>query len=88
MAIPEPLNIYYIEDRSPIHNSRVVKRWFEEHREIIQIPFPPKSPDLNTIENLYGYIAQEWQPRDESNKADLIQHAYEVWEGIRRRPAT
>ena len=46
------------QDNAAIHVSRFSKGWFEE----INIPFlewPACSPDFNTIENLWGYMAQK-----------------------------
>ena len=40
---PEPQPIYFLQDNSPIHTSRVVQNWFSQHQDVIVINFPAKS---------------------------------------------
>ncbi|CAF2060967.1 unnamed protein product [Rotaria magnacalcarata] len=86
MVVPEPENIYFVQDRSPIHTSGVVKQWLVQHPEIVLLNFPPKSPDLNPIENIWGIIMQEWTPQNINSRENLLRHSKDVGEGIRRRP--
>ena len=58
-AIPEPLPIHLVQDRSPIHTSRAVRRWFDNHPEIILLDWPSKGCDCNPIENLWAFMVQE-----------------------------
>ena len=46
------------QDNAPIHSSRVTKAWFQVQR-INVLEWPPNSPDLNPMENLWGIMAQE-----------------------------
>ncbi|CAF3669016.1 unnamed protein product [Rotaria socialis] len=86
IAIPEPEDIYLVQDNSPVHTAAVVKRWFQQHPEIVLINWPPKSPDLNPIENLWAHITKEWMPENIRSKAHLLQHSRDTWEGMRRTP--
>ena len=58
-ALPDPQPIYMVQDRSPIHTSRTVKRWFEAHSQIILLDWSPKGADCNPIENLWAHIVSE-----------------------------
>lgn len=84
-ALPEPLQIILVQDRSPIHTSRVVREWFANRPEIELIDWPTKGCDMNPIENLWGMMKQEWGV-EEKTKASIERKTMEVWEGFRRRP--
>ena len=60
---PEPRHIYLAKDNCPIHNSKLVTDWLNNYPEIIRIEWPAKSPNLNTIENLYAKMLSHWDAR-------------------------
>ena len=45
-------DLIFMQDNAPIHTARKVKQWLQE-REISPLTWPPYSPDLNPIENLW-----------------------------------
>lgn len=83
---PYPEVFYFVQDRCPIHTSRVARNFFDEHPEIQLLDWPSKGCDMNPIENLWAIMVNEWDIRDERNPETLWRHVIEVWEGIRRRP--
>lgn len=84
---PAPHRITLVQDNSAVHSARVVKDWFAEHRDDIEVlPWPAKSPDLNPIENLWAAMGRMWDARDGPilrNEAQLHGHVNEVWERFR-----
>ena len=86
MNFPWPERFYFQHDRSPVHTSRIVRTWFEEHPDFDLLYWPPKGCDFNPIENLWGIMVSEWELRGERNTNELMGHIREVWEGIRNRP--
>jgi hypothetical protein len=76
--------VYVVQDNCSFHNSRIVRHWIDQQEKIELLDdFPPKSPDLNPIENLWGLMAQQWDPTEARTKATLIQHCFGIWDSMR-----
>jgi len=43
-------------DAIPIHSARPVRDYLGAHRTIVVEPFPPYTPELNPVDNVWGYI--------------------------------
>ena len=52
--------VIYLEDNSPVHKAKIVKKWFEEQNGTVRIYQPAISPDLNIIENIWSLVVKEW----------------------------
>ena len=48
----------FMQDNAPIHRSTSTKSWLEAN-EVKTLDWPPLSPDLNPIENLWGYLSRK-----------------------------
>ena len=59
-----------MQDNDPKHNSRLVSNWLDDHL-IPALDWPPNSPDLNPIENLFSFIKKELKKIEISNSKDL-----------------
>ena len=86
ILIYKPLDVYQM-DNTPIHNSNLVKEWLETHG-IWTLKFPPYSPDLNPIENLWWALKKkiielhpelEWMGRSHEDLDCLIEACKEAW---------
>jgi hypothetical protein len=77
----EPITL--IQDNSSVHNSRIVQTWIDEQEDLNLIKLPPKSPDMNPIENLWGLMIQNWNPTDIRNIQNLKDHVFELWDYYR-----
>jgi len=54
--------------------------------EIEVFDWPPKSLDLNLIENVWGAIVNLWDCSHERTKENLVAHARNIWKGLKRKP--
>lgn len=77
----EPVN--FIQDQSPIHTARIVKTWFQDHEQNISlINLPPKSPDLNIIENAWALLKNRLDTTDVVNREMLWERTEEAWDAL------
>lgn len=70
-------------DNSPVHQARIINAFLDENN-INVLPFPPKSPDLNPIENVWGLMLKiihqhDFRPR---NQEELQQKIMQAWDHI------
>lgn len=75
--------IEFIQDNSSIHNSRIVQDWIRDQTDLRLIKMPPKSPDINPIENLWGLIVQQWDSSVVRTTQNLKDHVFDIWESFR-----
>lgn len=83
MLVPGPEQFYLVQDNSPIHTCRTVKAWFREHPEIILLPHPPASPDLNPIEDVWAAMNKNFPHNCDRSRAAVVQNALQAWEDLR-----
>jgi transposase len=88
----QPGNIF-MHDNAPVHTAHIIRRILEELRVEVMI-YPPYSPDLNPIENLWAimkakiyelYPHLEYAPDSEATLNELIKAAKEAWQVIDER---
>ena len=78
--------VLFMHDNASIHTARMTQQWFADHPHITALPWPPLSPDLNPIEDVWAMMAREWQPQNERTVAALERHVRDVWGSVERRP--
>jgi transposase len=74
-------NFVWMHDNAPAHRARIVQQYFAEHR-IRLLPWPPYSPDLNPIENVWGYITQNVSRSHVSTPDQLWRRVQQFWAAI------
>lgn len=80
----ESNNFIFMQDNAPMHKSRETQEWFRSHPEIkILRNWPPYSPDLNPIENLWAKLVYEWPEENFVNKQQILNEITKRWESIR-----
>ena len=74
-----------MEDNAPIHTSRCSQRWKEKHG-IESIVWPPQSPDLSPLENLWHKLKVAIEEREARRlgRDGFIEIVMEVWDALRK----
>jgi len=67
-------------DGSKVHVADIINSYFEE-RNIKLLSWPPKSPDINIIENLWAYLKNKLKA-SYSNTGELEEDIVNIWENI------
>jgi transposase len=78
-----PANFIFMQDNAPVHVSRETKSFLEE-KNISVMAWPTYSPDLNPIENVWGYISREVYKEGKTYKSEdeLWEAVGNVWDNI------
>lgn len=61
--------LYFMQDGAPSHTANITKDYLKDKADIF--PWPPQSPDLNLVENIWAYVRNElWNRRLEIRNSD------------------
>lgn len=72
---------WFQQDNAPQHTSHLASRWFHQHG-VNLIDFPPYSPDLNPIENLWSILKSRIEKRLAHTIDEVEKILKEEWESI------
>ena len=69
------------QDKDPKHTANSITQYLS-NKQINVLNWPPQSPDLNPIENLWSILDREAKDRNVSNENDLFLCLKKAWENI------
>jgi hypothetical protein len=69
---------WFLQDNDPKHSSRLVHEWLFCHG-VQCLDFPPHSPDLNPIENLWANLKRRVEEHNSRNIEELQQQIHIEW---------
>ena len=70
---------WYLHDNDPKHSKSKLISTFLHNKGINAIDFPPYSPDLNPIENLWGIIKRKVDDRNPQSLDERKRMFHEEW---------
>lgn len=78
-----PIPWTFQQDNAPIHTARVVKQWIRS-QNVNTLEWPPYSPDLNIIENVWRLLSRKvyQSGRQYESKESLIEGIKIAWDEI------
>jgi transposase len=77
------LEFTFMQDNAPVHTSRSTKDWLQTH-QVEVMRWPPRSPDLNPIENAWGMLARSVYEngRQYANIEQLKEAIKSAWDNL------
>ena len=69
----------FMQDNCPCHKARSVKYFFEES-SIEILPWPPYSPDINPIENLWAILKQRVHSTPTKTRQEMVSKIQRIWQ--------
>lgn len=73
----------FMQDNASVHRARATKSFLDAN-EVKTFDWPPYSPDLNPIENLWGYLVHQLyaKGRQFRNVDELKENLLQVWNSV------
>jgi len=70
-----------VEDNAPWHTAKVVKQYYKDSH-VRRLDWPPYSPDLNPIENLWSLLKHLVQQRSPTDFESLRHAVIDAWRSV------
>ena len=81
IATLSDFGLLFQQDNAPIHKSQITTSWLID-KDVECIQWPPNSPDLNIIENIWSHIKRRLARQSTHNLSDLRTAVFSEWSQI------
>lgn len=71
--------VWVFQDNASAHNFQPVGEWLDRNGIARDATFPPRSPDLNLIENVFALMTREVQTHAINSENQLISAIVRAW---------
>jgi transposase len=71
-----------MQDGAAPHTGKLTKKFIADHRINVLPNWPPRSPDLNPIENLWAWLSRLVSDMGPTDEDELEQFVIEAWENL------
>jgi len=71
-------NCVFMQDKAPCHTAKLCMKFLEQ-KHVTVLDWPGNSPDLNPIENVWGYLKQLLAEHNLTTRHDLINKIIHIW---------
>ncbi|CAL4236005.1 unnamed protein product, partial [Meganyctiphanes norvegica] len=75
-------NGVFMHDGAPPHRAKAVQTYLGNKNITLLSPWPPLSPDLNPIENVWSYIKKRLENCILANQAQLVAAVTRIWNEV------
>lgn len=71
-------DLIFMHDNSPVHTAQIVGEYITKKNYVV-LEWPPKSPDINPIENVWALMARNWPDMPDRTNEALIAECTDRW---------
>ena len=75
-------NWFLVQDNDPKHTCKKARDWMQQNMPQNTFGWPSQSPDINPIENLFGWIKHNLSRDRPRTKSDLKDRISVIWDSI------
>ena len=69
---------HFVQDGASVHTAKIVKKWLNDNK-IECVSWPPQSPDLNPIENMWIHMKRQLENYDTRSLPKLKEAILKLW---------